>query len=97
MKPMLLAAIKRPGESTREQAEAILSVIEPHAAFEDEVFKTLLPDRWTSHVLGEHPEIVAALKAATKGDAASLRDAADLSLGHFDEEERFVLPRLEGA
>lgn len=95
MRPLLRDAVAAPDAA---KASTLLALVGPHAALEDEAFARLLPgDPWTDHVLGEHAPIEAGLRRGAEGDAEALRGAARLALGHFNEEERHVLPRIGGA
>lgn len=94
IRPLLARAYMHAGDDTSDQAQRLLALVEPHAAFEDAVFARLLPDHWVRHVLDEHAPIRDGLRAGATGDSRALRDAADLALGHFHEEEQHVIPRV---
>jgi len=78
-------------------AQVLRPVVLRHAEMETRLLFRLLPqdERWVIHVTNEHREIERLLDAAADGSRSCLRHVANLLLGHFDEEEKFVLPLAE--
>ncbi len=89
---------KTPSEAfIKATASALRKMLDSHSRLEDEVIFSKLDqaEPWVIHVTNEHVEISRDLDGACAGSRKCLRHVADLSLGHFDEEEKWVLPAVE--
>lgn len=101
LEPLLLHVYEASASAANPQrawivavAAALKKIVSRHARLETKLLFERLPqdDHWVIHVTNEHGEIEKNLDAAIGGSRKCLRHVANLLLGHFDEEEKWVLP-----